>query len=148
MALQGIPDLGGGTTYTPNQNAIPDVQVKSDYNFSSNQGTAPYRNSTNPSAGGGFDWGGFSNILKTIEGLSNLYFGFQQLQLGRDQFKLAKGSLNRNLSNQAQAYNTNLEDQARARLAGEGNYDPNSPQFEAALRSYVEPRRVSGRPIG
>lgn len=144
MEIQGIPDFGG-TTYSSPSQFTSSIDNPSGKSFPQSGNTSGV---TAVDSGSSFNWGNFSDVLKTIQGLSNLYFGFQQLQLGRDQFKLAKGSLNRNLANEAQAYNTNLESQQRARLAGEGNLQPGTPQFEQALKSYVEPRRVSGKPIG
>lgn len=107
----------------------------------------PIGGPTATDTGGGFNWGTFSNVLKTIGDLSNLYFGFQQLDLAREQFDLSKSSLNRNLANQATAYNTELEGRARARLASTGEFERGSAEFEQALSSYVDPRRVSGAPL-
>lgn len=83
-------------------------------------------------------FGGWGNLFQGLQGLSNLYFGFQnlglakdQLALQRDAFNFNKGITTRNLANQIQAYNTSLEDRYRARAYTEtGNADAYNDKIE------------------
>jgi len=104
--------------------------------------------------GGGETPGGFNPYIQGINafsGVANAYLGFKALQLGRDQFKFSKDSFNKNLANQAQTINTQLEDTQRARLSATGEYDRNTAQGQAALQqqleTYTAANSVSGAPV-
>jgi len=121
--------------FSPNQNAGTDVE------------TAGLDTNT--------DLGGYKGILAGIQGfgaLANAYLGYKALELGRDKFDFSKSSFNRNLANQASLTNTQLEAQQRSRLAGQGIYDRTTASgreaLQADLDAYLEPRRVSGAPVG
>jgi len=58
--------------------------------------------------------------MQGLMGLGNLWGAWQANKLARDQLNFTKDFANRNLLNQTKAYNTALEDRARARAAVEG----------------------------
>ena len=85
--------------------------------------------------------------LQALGGITNAYTGYKSLGLAKDQFNRGKQEYNRDLANQTQTYNTQLENAHRANLAYQG-IDPNSPEFAAALKTYVDQNSVNGAPIG
>lgn len=74
--------------------------------------------------------------LGALQGLANLWGGFQANKLARDQFDFTKGITNTNLNNSIKSYNTSLEDRARARGAAEG-------QTAQQIASYVDQNRLT-----
>jgi len=98
--------------------------------------------------------GGFNPYIQGINaasGVANAYLGFENLRLGKKQFKFSKDTFNKNLENQAQLTNNALEDQQRSRIAASGLYDRNTSAGRSSiasdLESYVAPRRISGAPV-
>jgi len=97
---------------------------------------------------------GFNPYIQGINaasGVANAYLGFENLRLGKKQFGFAKDSFNKNLANQAQLTNNQLEDQSRSRIAASGLYDRGTASgresIASDLESYTAPRRVSGAPV-
>lgn len=97
-----------------------------------------------PAAGtaSGFNFGmnvpTFQMGLQGLGALGNLWGAWQSNKLARDQLDFTKRFATANLANQTQAYNTALEDRARARAAVEGQ---NSQQQQ----DYVDRNRLPDR---
>lgn len=77
-------------------------------------------------------------VLGGLESLGKLWSGFQGAKLAKKSFEHTRDITNANLNNQISAYNTALEDRARARFIGEGRGDGS-----AAEREYVARNRLS-----
>lgn len=75
--------------------------------------------------------------MQGLMGLGNLWGAWQSNKLARDQLNFTKDFANRNLLNQTRAYNTALEDRARARAAVEG-------QTTAQQQAYIDRNRLPG----
>lgn len=72
--------------------------------------------------------------------LANLWLGYQQNRLARDNFNFQKGVMNTNLANQIASYNTALEDRIRGRYsAREQEANPN------LVTDYLERNRAVNR---
>lgn len=103
-------------------------------------------------AGAGIDWGKAfdygSKGLGAVGSLGNLYLGYKQYQLGKDNLKFNKNVTNRNLANQAKTTNAEIARQARSRLSGSGKYRGDAAGLESALKSYNKENFVSGERIG
>lgn len=84
--------------------------------------------------------------LQALGGAVSAYTGYKSLNLAKDQFARGKQEYNRDLSNQSQVFNTGLENAQRANLQFQG-IDPNSPEFAAALKTFVDQNSVNGAPI-
>lgn len=107
------------------------------------------------SAAGGFSWGNLlsgliggksangdqstgllSGGLGALQGLGNLYLGFQSYGLAKDQLAAQQEAYKTNLANSVASYNTNLEDKIRGRTS---NYDGK----EADVQSYLASHKLS-----
>ena len=77
-------------------------------------------------------------VLGGLESLGKLWAGFQGAKLAKKSFEHTRDITNANLNNQISAYNTAVEDRARARFVGEGR-----GEGSAAEREYVERNRLS-----
>lgn len=53
-----------------------------------------------------------------INALANLFSGFNQMGLYKDQLRTQKDQWNKNYENQVKSYNYNLQDKQRQRIAG------------------------------
>jgi hypothetical protein len=73
-----------------------------------------------PEAGGGINLAGLGSGLQGLAGLASAWAGLQGIKLGKDQLQFTKGVTNRNLENQAQTINTNLEDRQQRRASASG----------------------------
>lgn len=80
----------------------------------------------------------FQMGLQGLQGLGNLWGAWQSNRLARDQLDFTKRFATANLANQTQAYNTALEDRARARAAVEG-------QNAQQQQDYVDRNRLPDR---
>ena len=60
--------------------------------------------------------------LQALSGLANVYNGFQQLNLARDQYDLAKNVANANLSNSVENYYNAIKNANRVGYALQGGY--------------------------
>lgn len=148
------PNVSNGAI---NQYGSLDLNTDTNFNFNDNgsyQDSFAFNGNDNNFGGGGDENSGDITALQglnTLKGFGNLYLGLENLKLGKDQFNFAKGSFNKNLANQAQTINNQIEGQQRARLAGEGNFDRSTPEGRAALQAdlekYLSSRRVSGAPV-
>lgn len=90
------------------------------------------------SAGTGLGWNTQTGQLG-LSGLSSLYGLFasnKAMGLAEDQFDFTKKTTNTNLRNQAQSYNTALEDKITARAAMQGN-------DSAYVSDYLNKNRLS-----
>ena len=73
-----------------------------------------------PETGGGINLAGLGSGLQGLAGLATAWAGLQGIKLGKDQLQFTKGVTNRNLANQAQTVNTNLEDRQQRRASASG----------------------------
>lgn len=102
-------------------------------------------------APGFFDAAGGSRFIvpgiEALSGLGGLYLAKQQLDLGQDQFNFVKDANTRDFASQAQAYNTNLQQNQRSVLSAKGTYDTSTPEgqaeFDAALEDYVNQHKIN-----
>jgi len=78
----------------------------------------------------------FQMGLQGLNSIGNLWGAWQAQKLAKDQLNFTKDFAKRNLANQTQAYNTALEDRARARAAVEG-------QTTAESQAYIDRNRLS-----
>ena len=76
--------------------------------------------------------------LQGLNSLGNLWGAWQSNKLAKDQLDFTKRFATANLANQTQAYNTALEDRARARAAVEG-------QNAQQQQDYVDRNRLPDR---
>lgn len=102
--------------------------------------------------GQGFDiWGqGGANIAGGLQGLgslANAYAAYKQYQLGKDTLAQNRALANRNLANQAQVTNAQIEDRARRRALERSDLAGNFAAIEAAAENEAAKRRISGEPI-
>jgi len=74
--------------------------------------------------------------LGALQGLGNLYAGFQSYGLAKQQLALQKQAYETNLRNSVASYNTGLEDKIRGRTS---NYDGK----EADVQSYLASHKLS-----
>lgn len=74
--------------------------------------------------------------LGGIQALTGAYLGFQQLRLAKDNLRFQKDSWAKNYANQAQSYNTSLEDRVRARYSA-------SSSDESRIQDYLNRNRLS-----
>lgn len=74
-----------------------------------------------------------------LMGAANIYSGLQANKMAKKQFKFSKDFANKNLANQTQAYNTNLENQARRNISGSG-WD--QAQKDSYIQEYLEKNRL------
>lgn len=116
--------LGGLFGATPGLSQAPAPQV--------GQPTATPQVGAPGSIGGALGNSGFGLNMDTgrfllggLQSLGNLWAANKAYGLAKDQFNFQKDVTNTNLNNQIQAYNTSLEDRARARAVLE-NRDPST----------------------
>lgn len=76
--------------------------------------------------------------LQGLNTIGNIWGAWQANKLAKDQLNFTKNFANRNLENQTAAYNTALEDRARARAAVEG-------QTSAEAQAYIDRNRLPTR---
>lgn len=135
------------------------------YNYGSPAGNLPYSpdfsaipaNPNTPS-GSFFGDGSAQNPgmlipgLQAFNGLANAFTGYKSLKLAEDQFGLNKDQYNRDLANQTQVFNTQLQELQAQRMRQNGTYNTATPEgaaaFERDLQTYVTNNRVNGSPIG
>lgn len=100
-----------------------------------------------PGGGGAGGWGGkvmnwlgnSDNLNATINGIGALtgaYLGFQNLRLAKDNLRFQKDAWAKNYANQAQSYNTSLEDRTRARYSARET-------DESKIQDYLNRNRLS-----
>ena len=78
-------------------------------------------------------WG--TDSINALSGIGSAWLGLQQYRLAKDSFKENRRRFDLNYNNQVQAYNTNLQERERARLAAAG---VNGNDRVAALSSYMK----------
>lgn len=103
-----------------------------------------------PETTGGSGGYSFGDWAKGIGGAAQLYGGFQQQDLQKQQLDFSKDSFNTNLANQAQLINNEMEARQRARLETSGKYGRDTAgqaSLQSDLQSYLQPRQVSGKAI-
>ncbi|WP_312926641.1 hypothetical protein [Pseudescherichia sp.] len=88
------------------------------------------------SADGSQSTGLLSGGLGALQGLANMYLGFQSYGLAKDQLAAQQQAYKTNLANSVQSYNTSLEDKIRGRTS---NYDGK----EADVQSYLASHKLS-----
>lgn len=106
---------------------------------------SPNSFATGGNAGGGFGakltgWlGNTDNLNAAINGIGALtgaYLGFQNLRLAKDNLRFQKDAWAKNYANQAQSYNTSLEDRTRARYSARET-------DESKIQEYLNRNRLS-----
>jgi len=119
--------------------------------FQFNQSGSPYQFDSAGGPGGqvpqvpgipgneGFSLGDWT---KLGTGVADAYLGYENLQLGKDQFGFAKDSFNKNLANQSQLINNQMRDREVARRGFSGG-----STLKSDLDAYLEPKKVSGAPV-
>lgn len=142
MSNDGLPNLGF--------NAPQEIDFGSLFNYGSQDPNKSVFNTQLPnspenqsfSAG---DW------AKLGSGALNAWLGYKGLKLGEEQLDFSRSSFNKNLANQAQLINTQLEDRQRARQGFQtGTYGDNpttNTQYAEDLSKYSEDNKVSGKAI-
>ncbi len=71
-----------------------------------------------------------------LQALTGAYLGFQNLRLAKDNLRFQKGAWQKNYANQAQSYNTSLEDRTRARYSSRET-------DESKIQDYLNRNRLS-----
>lgn len=71
-----------------------------------------------------------------IQALTGAYLGFQNLRLAKDNLRFQKDAWQKNYANQAQSYNTSLEDRTRARYSSRET-------DESKIQDYLNRNRLS-----
>ena len=69
------------------------------------------------------------SAMDILGGLAQIYFGFQQQKLAKQQFGFQKQAFNSNLRNSVQSYNTALGDRIRARHFTEGKSNNDTADY-------------------
>lgn len=87
-------------------------------------------------ANGNQSTGALGGVLGGLQGLGNLYLGFQSYGLAKDQLAAQQQAYKTNLANSVASYNTSLEDKIRGRTS---NYDGK----EADVQSYLASHKLS-----
>ena len=83
--------------------------------------------------------GNTDNLNAAINGIGALtgaYLGFQNLRLAKDNLRFQKDAWAKNYANQAQSYNTSLEDRTRARFSARET-------DEGKIQDYLNRNRLS-----
>lgn len=104
-------------------------------------------NETIPKPKTGFSLGDYGKLGL---GAAQAYLGYKNLGLQEDALDFSRGSFNRNLANQAQLINNEMEARQRARLETSGQYgrdEVGQAGLQSDLQSYLKPRQVSGKAI-
>ena len=87
-------------------------------------------------ANGNQSTGALGGALGALQGLGNLYLGFQSYGLAKDQLAAQQQAYKTNLANSVASYNTNLEDKIRGRTS-------NYAGKEADVQSYLASHKLS-----
>lgn len=74
--------------------------------------------------------------INGIGALTGAYLGFQQLRMAKDNLRFQKDAWAKNYANQAQSYNTSLEDRTRARYSARET-------DESKIQEYLNRNRLS-----
>jgi hypothetical protein len=152
-AMPSGPDLAKlGTAYNPmsggytgeyaplaqyqlGANAAPDVGAKSATGL-----MGMLRGQAGVAGDGLVGWLGKGENMQTalggIQALTGAYLGFQNLRVAKDNLRFQKDAWAKNYANQAQSYNTSLEDRVRARYSA-------SSSDESRIQDYLNRNRLS-----
>lgn len=76
----------------------------------------------------------FSNTVNAVGGIGQLYLGFEQLDVAKDNARLARKTFETNLKNSTQSYNTQLQERRRRSI----ERSTGSQASTAALKSYMD----------
>lgn len=88
----------------------------------------------------GFNLGTGQMLFSGLGSIGNLLNSFQANQMAGKQFNFTRDLANTNLTNQIKAYNTRLEDRARARAVTEG-------KDENYVSSYIDKNKLAERRV-
>ena len=84
--------------------------------------------------------------LQALSGLANGYMASKNLKLAKDMFGFEKAATNRNIANQAQLVNNQIQNSGEVGMSLAGNtMDPNA---RAARQAQLNTMKVSGSPVG
>lgn len=84
--------------------------------------------------------------LQALSGLANGYMASKNLKLAKDMFGFEKAATNRNIANQAQLVNNQIQNSGEVGMSLAGNtMDPNA---RAARQAQLDTMKVSGSPVG
>lgn len=90
--------------------------------------------------------GGVAQGLQAAAGLANAYMGYKNYGLAKDMFGFEKAATNRNIANQAQLVNNEIQNAGEVGMSLAGNtMDPNA---RAARQAQLNTMKVSGSPVG
>ena len=81
------------------------------------------------------------SAVDILDGLSQIYLGFQANKLAKKDFNFQVGAYNNNLQNTTQSYNTALEDRIRARHNTEG-------RSASDTTAYLDKNRLTANTLG
>lgn len=109
-----------------------------------------YEGSLGKSNGTSGGWGDYAVAaaagVQGLAGLANAYMANKNLKLAKDMFGFEKATTNRNLANQAQLVNNQIQNAGEVGMSLAGNtMDPNA---RAARQAQLDTMKVSGTPIG
>lgn len=90
--------------------------------------------------------GDIASGIGAAANLANAYVGYKNYGLAKDKFGFEKAATNRNIENQAQQYNAELQNRAEIGLALGGSAI--TPEQRAATLAQMERQKISGAPIG
>ena len=90
--------------------------------------------------------GGIAQGIQAGTGLANAYLGYKNYGLAKDQFNFAKAAANRDVANQAQLINNEIQNAGEVGMSLAGN--TMSPEQRAVRQQQLNAMRVSGAPIG
>lgn len=102
---------------------------------------------SNPQIDSGMGYGDYA--LQGAQSLAALYSAYNARKMGKlakKQFGFEVDSANRNLSNQATAYNNDIAKRTRMGLALNGINDTNNPEYQRRM-SLAQQGYVDGSPI-
>lgn len=84
--------------------------------------------------------------LQALSGLANAYTGYKNYGLAKDMFGFEKAATNRNIANQAQLVNNEIQNAGEVGMGLAGNtMDANA---RAARQAQLNTMKVSGSPVG
>ena len=153
--------LGLSTPVPVPVNTVSTQTQPLDFDMSGNRGALAFGGSYTDSAGNtvnampaGDNWwtenkdmiGGIAQGIQAGAGLANAYLGYKNYGLAKDQFKFAKAAANRDIANQAQLINNEIQNAGEVGMSLAGN--TMSPEQRAARQQQLNAMRVSGAPIG
>ena len=130
----GLPVMPATELYMQNSGAVPSMPVAASGGMPSGTGF-PMQPAQPGQVGLGWNIGTGQLALSGLGALGNLWSAWNANNLANRTFNFQRNMAERNLTNQTQSYNTQLEDRARARAHTEG-------QSAAERDAYVARNRL------